>query len=550
MDLDVTSLFDRRADHRWDRVCVADLVERLTWSVPDKTALIGWEGAWSEERFARLTYRQLDQLANQIATGLLARGVHRGERVLLACENSVEAYAFRLGAAKIGAVSFAMNPAYAPDVVAHLVGLTEPSLAVVDAEVWPRLSTGFERAGIRPDVTIEIGGGPVPGSVGFGTFVDAQPTTEPEARVHGDDIFEILPTSGTTSLPKGVMLSHTSATLAAHGFALTLTRGIPFEGRIVLAAFLPMIYHIGHHIFMLAAFAAGGTAVLGRRFDAHAIASAIETERVTALWGGSPVMLGALLDDARAHTHDLSTLSVAVYGWAALPPTVFDGLRELAPRVEPVAIFGQTESISCHRFWPDEWESLYRETAPRTNYVGLPSPLLASQVVGGVGEPLIDQPGVVGEAVYRSPVMTAGYYRNAEATAEAFRDGWFHSGDACSHDAAGSRIMVDRFKDIVKSGGENVSSLRIESVIIQHPDVARVAVIGVPDETWGEVVTAVVVAASERLTEDAVISFARERLAGFETPKRVHLVDALPETVGGKILKYKLRREYRALPTE
>lgn len=213
-----------------------------------------------------------------------------------------------------------------------------------------------------------------------------------------------------------------------------------------------------------------------------------------------------------------------------------------------MAIFGQTESISCHRFWPDEWESLYRETAPRTNYVGLPSPLLASQVVGALGESLIDQPSVVGEAVYRSPVMAAGYYRNAGATAEAFRDAWFHSGDACSHDEAGRRIMVDRFKDIVKSGGENVSSLRVESVIIQHPDVARVAVIGIPDEKWGEIVAAVVIPASEGLTEDAVISFARERLAGFETPKRVLIVDALPETVGGKILKYKLRREYGGQP--
>ncbi len=544
MDIDVTSLTNRRADKRWDRVCVADLVERLTWSVPDQPAIIGWEGAYSDPRFSRLSFKELDALANRIANGLLATGLERGDRVLLACENSVEGYAFKLGAAKIGVVVFPLNPAYAPDVIAYLVGQIEPRFSVVDAELWGQVQDGFDRAGLSPDVTIEIGGGLVRDSLGFTAFVDAQPDTEPQATIHGDDIFEILPTSGTTSMPKGVMLSHTSATFAAHGFALTVSRGVPFEGNVVLAAFLPMMYHIGHHIFALAAFAAGGTFVLGRRLDPHALASAIEQESVTAVWGGSPAMLSAVLGDAEAHDHDLNSLTVAVYGWAALPPAVLDGYKVRAPHMSPVAIFGQTESISCHRFWPDKWDEVYRATAPRTNYVGLPSPLLANQIVDALGEPLVGQPGVVGEAVYRSPVMTAGYYRNPEATQEAFRDGWFHSGDSCMYDEQGLRIMVDRFKDIVKSGGENVSSLRVESVLVQHPMVAKAAVIGMPDDRWGEAVTAVVVPTDPSVDESDIITFAREHLAGYETPKRVIFVDALPETVGGKIMKFKLRQQY------
>jgi acyl-CoA synthetase (AMP-forming)/AMP-acid ligase II len=158
---------------------------------------------------------------------------------------------------------------------------------------------------------------------------------------------------------------------------------------------------------------------------------------------------------------------------------------------------------------------------------------------------LDDQPGVPGEAVYRSPAVTAGYYRDEPATEEAFRYGWFHSGDSCVYDDQGLRIMVDRYKDIVKTGGENVSSLRVEAVLHQHPGVAKAAVIGLPHERWGEAVTAVVVAEpGQEASEADLIAFCHERLAGFETPKRVVFVDALPETVGGKVLKYKLREQY------
>ena len=155
-------------------------------------------------------------------------------------------------------------------------------------------------------------------------------------------------------------------------------------------------------------------------------------------------------------------------------------------------------------------------------------------------------PGVPGEAVYRSPAVTAGYYQDEEATREAFKHGWFHSGDSCAYEPDGQQVLVDRYKDIVKSGGENVSSARVEGAVIEHPAVARVAVIGIPHERWGEIVAAVVVARPdvERPADAELIAFARERLAGYETPKEIIWVDELPETVGGKILKYKLRERY------
>ena len=194
-----------------------------------------------------------------------------------------------------------------------------------------------------------------------------------------------------------------------------------------------------------------------------------------------------------------------------------------------VGIFGQTEAISCHRFWPDAWEDKYLATAPQLNYVGIPNPLLGSTVVDADGGQLLDQPGVPGEAVYRSPAVASGYYQDPVATQEAFRHGWFHSGDSCMVDEDGLRIMVDRYKDIIKSGGENVSSLRVEAVLHQHAGQGVLAEGGPPEPGAAEA---------------ALIAFCRERLAGFETPKAVIFVAELPETVGGKVLKYKLREQF------
>jgi acyl-CoA synthetase (AMP-forming)/AMP-acid ligase II len=323
---------------------------------------------------------------------------------------------------------------------------------------------------------------------------------------------------------------------------------VRLECDLKLATFLPIIYHVADQIFTFPAFLSGGTLVIGRRPAADPVAEAITRESVTALWAGSPAMANALaatLRDDRLR-YDPRSLKVMVYGWAALPPGTLATFKRLCGEdFVAVEIFGQTEAISCHRFWPDKWPDTYRRTAPEQNYVGVPNPLLASTVMDESGKMLASQPGVPGEAVYRSPAITAGYYRDENATENAFREGWFHSGDSCVYDSQGLRIMVDRYKDIVKSGGENVSSLRVEAVLHQHPGVAKAAVIGLPHEHWGEAVTAVVVPGPGHTpTEADLLAFCRARIAGFETPKSVIFVDALPETVGGKVLKYKLRRQY------
>lgn len=545
MDIDVENLQGRRNDQRWNRMAVGDILERMSWSDPGKVALIAAPDAVADPAFARLTYGRANETANRIANALLGTGLRQGDRVALLCENSGEAYVTKMAIAKAGLVALPVNPMMANDMVADVLRRVKPAGVVLDADLWPAREALFAAAGVPPLVTIR---GTVPGPADvpeFGDVVSSARPDEPDVRIHGDDIWEILLTSGTTAAPKAVMISHTYSYTAAMSHALSYSRNLPHESDMKTCSFLPVIYHIGDHAYVLSAFLSGGSVVLGRKPNGAAIAASITSERITAVWGGSPQFLSELAQEveARPDDYDLSSVEVIIYGWSALAPELADRLTILCGgRVQFVGIFGQTEAIACHRFWPSRWPDLHRRTAPEINYVGIPAPMLGSTVLDAKGQSLHEQPGVPGEAAYRSPAMLSGYYGDEAATREVFRDGWFHSGDMCTFGEDGLRIMVDRYKDVVKSGGENVSSIRVESVLLQHPSVARAAVIGLPHPRWGEAVTAVVVpAAGHDIDEAGLIAYCRARLAGYETPKRVVIRDDLPATVGGKVLKYRLR---------
>ncbi len=541
---DTESLYDRRADQRWNRVCVGDITERMTWSRPDEVAIAGWPGAYSAAQFSSLTWRQADHLANRVANMLRAHGLKRGDRLLMICENSVEAYVAKLGAAKVGVVPSAMNPAFAVDVARYLVGRVEPSFVIADASTRPEVVDALRELGTPVNVTICIEGGVIPGSVDFADEVERHGTEEPEATVHGDDIYELLFTSGTTAMPKAVMLSHVYAYLAAHGFALSCTRGLALESSVCLVTFLPVVYHIGDQVLALPALIAGGRLVIGRRSNPEAVADAVIAHRATAVWGGAPQSIKQISAALEARAPQDRTLTVMFYGWGAVEPDVLRRLESWSrPGFQLVGIFGQTESIACHRFWPASQRALFDATGSSRNLVGVPSPLLGSTIEDASGADLVSQGrfNEPGEVVYRSPVMMAGYYRDPEATERAFAGGWFRSGDSCLVTKDGVRVMIDRYKDIIKSGGENVSSMRVEARLHAHPGVLRSAVVGLAHARWDEAVTAFVVRAKPEVDERELIDWARGGLAGFETPKRIVFVDKLPETVGGKVMKHKLR---------
>jgi len=259
MEFDVTTLHGRRADQRWNRMVVGDLFERLVWSSPDKDALVGWAGAYATDGFRRLTYRQADDAANRTAQALRAAGLTDGERVLLYCENSVEAVVTMFGIAKAGLVAVPVNPHLAPDVLEWVVEHVGVRFTVVDGEFGEQARKVFARAGLRVNVTIPIGGPIVAGSRDFAEWIAEQPADEPSGNRHADDVWSILFTSGTTLMPKASMATHTYSYMAGFSYAMSLTRGLDYEQDLTTCTFLPILYHCGHNSTILPTILAGGT---------------------------------------------------------------------------------------------------------------------------------------------------------------------------------------------------------------------------------------------------------------------------------------------------
>lgn len=541
--IDVESFINRRNDARWNRVSVGDVIERVTWSAPDKECIVATPDATVNPAHARVTYAEANALINRVANGLLALGLPRATRIAMLVENSVEAWLAKVAIAKAGLVAAPVNVMMAPDLITDALERVEAKAAIVDLEQWGRLGHAFEAADVKPIMAIGAKDDALAPS--FDAFIAGQPADEPDVQVHGDDVWQILFTSGTTAKPKAVMVSHIYSYLVGYNHVLSMTRGLDFPDDLRIATFTPMTFHIGDQLMMFAPMLTGGTVVMGRKPDGHMMAKALTEERATCHWGGSPQFVEELLRavEETPDAYDLSSVTTMFFGWAALRPSSLDRFRRLcSPRFSAWALIGQTECVACHRFDIDKHMDVYLENSPETNYVGLPVPMMAGAVFDEAGDDLRDRPGVAGEAVYRSPAIFSGYYKDPEATAEALAGGWLHSGDSFVYDDQGFRIMVDRYKDIVKSGGENVSSIRVEAVLQAHPAIARAAVVGAPDDRWGEAVTAcVILNDGADLDEAEITAFARERLAGFETPKRIVVMDEFPETVGGKILKYKLR---------
>ena len=544
MTIDVENFRNRRNDARWNRVSVGDVIERMTWNEPGKVAFIATPEATVDPAYARVTYSEANDVINRVANALLALNLPRASRIAMLCDNSNEAWLAKVGVAKAGLVAAPINVMMASDVIAEALQRVGAQHAIVDQALWEPLEGTLALANIRPIVSI---GGPPQGRIpNFEEFMSEHGSDEPDVEIHGDDIWQVLFTSGTTAKPKAVMISHTSTYMAAYSKALTMTRGLSHESEIRLGVFTPMVFHIGDQLCVFGPLVCGGTVIIGRKPQGPEMARAITDEKITCLFGGSPQFVESLITEVQSkpEEYDLSSLGVMWFGWAPLAPASLAAFQELCgPQLKVYEMIAQTEAIAGHRFFIDRHLDMYLREAPAINHVGKPSPIMGATVMDETGQDLRDKPGVAGEAVYRTPAMFSGYYRDLEATQEAVRGDWFHSGDSFVYGQDQIRLMVDRYKDIVKSGGENVSSIRVESVLQEHPTVIRAAVIGLPDDRWGEMVTACILKApNTQFEEKALIGFARERLAGFETPKRIVVMDEFPTTVGGKVLKYKLRQ--------
>lgn len=495
---------------------INDYLRRAEQVYKDRIAVID-EPQQPAESWGSLSYAQLGDLARRQASGLDALGVPQGARVAVVSQNSARLLTSFFGVSGYGRVLVPINFRLAAQEVAYIIEHSGADVVIIDPELEETLSNVTARhrfiIGAESDEIL------------FPTGLDPV-AWEPDE----DAPATINYTSGTTARPKGVQLTHRNLWLNAAVFGWQL--GV--NDRDVYLHTLPQ-FHVNGWGMVYAVTAMGGTHVIIRKVDGAEILQRIQKHNVTLLCG-APAVANLILDaqDQVVGDHGRDRVRMVVAG--APPPSKTIERIETELGWEFIQIYGLTETsplltMNRTRFEFDELEP--SERAVRLSSAGPPALGVELQIDAG------------GEILARSNTVMAGYWNQPEATSNVIRDGWFYTGDGGYITDEMSLTIADRKKDVIVSGGENVSSIEVEDAIFSHPDVAEVAVIGIPDEKWGEMVLALVVKVTQStLTEEELIVYVRGKIAGYKCPKKVEFRDELSRTATGKLQKFILRAPY------
>jgi long-chain acyl-CoA synthetase len=517
----------------------ASTLRVVTWTVigtlrdgarntPDAPMLTGPD---SQRAITTRSWREVDERSNRVAQGLAAEGVGSGDRVAILDKNGLAFYDVLFGGAKLNAVNVAVNWRLAAPEMAQIINDSNAKLLVVGDEFLPQLAAFEDQlVGVR---RILIAGSGHPKHADLDTWMSSYDAVDPAVAVEGSDVAVQFYTSGTTGLPKGVMLTNDNLGAGLSGMAEELD----MHGDCINMAAMPL-FHIGGSGWAMASMAVGGHTVLVRDVDPSLILSTIQQQGITHAFL-VPAVLQFMLSVPGVNDIDMSTMRSMVYGASPISDDVL--ARCIATFGCPfVQLYGMTETtgaITILRPKDHERPHLLRSC-------GRPLPGNEIRVVDPATG--LDQSvGEVGEVWCRSPQNMRGYYGKPEDTAKTIDgEGWLRTGDAGYFDDEGFLFLHDRIKDMIVSGGENVYPAEIENVLMSHPGVADAAAIGVPDPKWGESIKAIVVAGDPRPDPAELIAFCRERLAHFKCPRSVDFIDALPRNPSGKILKRELRAPY------
>ena len=479
------------------------------------------------------SYAEVQQLSQRVAAALLRQGVEPGAKVAILSANDPVAFTCVFGISRAGAVWCPINPRNEAKENAELLDLFECSVLVFQAAFAPLVQ---EIRGDLPQLrTLVCLDGVVEGALGWAEFLGSSEAAPVDAATP-DDVAMIVGTGGTTGRPKGVLLTGTNLETMT---AITLM-SYPFGSRPVYLALAPLTHAAGVLCFPIMAL--GGEIVVMRSPDVGGFLELVAEHEVTHTFL-PPTLIYMALDSPRLESADLSSLQCFWYGAAPMSPT---RLEEALWRIGPVMaqLFGQTEApmmISTmaprDHFHPDG--SVAHE---RLSSAGRPAPLVTVTIMGEDGSLL--PRGERGEVVVRSSLVMRGYHRNPEATAEASAHGWHHTGDIGYLDDEGYLFLIDRAKDMMITGGFNVYSTEVEQALMEHPAIADCAVIGLPDDKWGERVTAVLLARpGQRLDVLEVTAFVKQRLGSVKAPKQIEVWDDLPRSKLGKVLKSEIKQE-------
>jgi fatty-acyl-CoA synthase len=503
---------------------IGSLLARTAIKYPDKLAVV--------HRETRRTFAELDTDVNRVANALASRGVVRNQRVAIHAHNSYAFVVAYFALARLGAISVPVNFNFVASEIRYVLSDSGATAAIVE----DALVDTFGAAEVAVSLGVVIG--QRPGWTSFDRLLEHEDTNEPDVAVDDDDPVQLLYTSGTTSAPKGAIM--TSRNLIAQ-YVSDIVDGEYHRDDVELHA-LPLYHCAALHDFLTPDVYLGATSVVLDAADPETILRTVEAERITKMFCPPTVWI-RLLRSPSFDRYDLSSLRKGYYGAAIMPVAVLEELGRRLPDVRLFNYYGQTELA------PNATVLFPSEQIRKAGTAGRPSLNVETRLHDEDDRPV--PVGQVGEIVHRTPHAMRGYWGRPEATAEVFRHGWFHSGDLGVMDAEGYLTIVDRKKDIIITGGENVAGREVEDAIYSHPAVSEVAVFGVKHPEWIEAVAAaVVLREGETADPGAIVAHARERLAGFKAPKYVVLVDELPKNPSGKIHKRELRDAYAGLAEE
>jgi fatty-acyl-CoA synthase len=474
-----------------------------------------------------VTYSEMAALATSLAAGMHEQGIGSGHVVALLSYNSMEFLETIFAANYLGAIIMPINWRLAAPEVRYLLEHSEARALVCDEALIPLADTatqGLEGALVRACVST-----PAPG--GWISLVELRSASAapPPMGMAGDDVHRLMYTSGTTGRPKGVMLTH--ANLAWKNLAHIVQFG--FTGSDLGLACGPL-YHVGAlDLTTTSLVAAGATTIIHRAFEASEVVDEIERSGVTTVWL-APAMVNAIMALPDVEKRDLASVRLIINGGEKMPIPLIERLQRTFPFAWFADAYGLTETVSGDTF-------LDRDSiVSKLGSVGRPCLYVELEIWDEQGKSL--PAGERGEVVLRGPKIFKGYWRDPEATATAFAGGWFHTGDIGVRDDDGYLFIVDRLKDMILSGGENVAGSEVERVLYEHAAVLEAAVVGRPDDRWGEVPVAfVALRPGAKVTADELVRHCRGQLASFKVPKDVTFVDALPRNPSGKVLKRELR---------
>lgn len=507
------------------RNTIGDALARSASTHGNRTALTFDDRTW--------TLTEIHLASNRLAHRLIELGLEKGDRVGAYGKNSDAYVLLWLACAKAGLIHVPLNYALIGHELTYALNQSGCKALFADPELKPQLEA--VRDTINVAIHGSIHGGRTPDSESPDALqcaLEAGENTAPERELSDTDVVQILYTSGTTSDPKGAM--HTHRSLMTHYAACQYHLDIRASDRSLAA--LPLYHSAQMHVFTMPMLLGGGYSRMINTPTPDAILKWLAGDQLNAFFAPPTVWI-ALLNNPGFDPKKLEHMNKLYYGASIMPGQVIKELRELLPDAGLYNCYGQSEIAPLATVLRPE------EHADRPSSAGRPMQTVMTRIV----DPITGtdcKPGEQGELVHRSPQLMVGYWAKPEETKEAFKDGWFHSGDLGYQDEEGYIYIVDRIKDVVNTGGILVASRDVEEALYQHESVAEVAVIGVADEKWIEAICAVVVV-KEGYPEDAeaLMSHARSRLASFKLPKHIHFAEQLPKNTAGKLLKRKLRED-------